>query len=333
YARAGAVGRAQVEDACWGVDGDGAPNAFEYWAHAACVVPVALWPWFAFRRRRYRQTRRWNMEAPPEILDGVRRRLAAEGPLTAAELGGAKRGGPWWDWSPVKVAVELLLDWGEVACVRRAGWRRVYDLSERAIPAHLIDHQPLDDRACVTHLVRTAGTCLGAATEADLAEYFRLRRDDVRAAVPDSGLVPVTVEGWPQPGWADPVALEQVDGRGRHRTTLLSPFDSLIWDRPRTARLFGFTHRIEAYTPAPKRQYGYYAMPVLAGGRLIGRVYPGRAGRTLVAKQVSLDRATEIAAVGTALVEAASWVGADSVAIGAVDPPALTAALRSAVSA
>lgn len=332
YSRAGPVGRAQVEQACWGTDRSGRPHAFEYWAHAACVLPVSLWPWFVFRRRRYRQSRRWNLEAPVDVLDMVRRRLAEDGPLTASELGGAKRGGPWWDWSPVKVAVELLLDWGEVACTRRVSWRRVYDLSERAIPADLLEHQPIDDAGCIQHLVAEAGARLGVATEADLADYFRLLRADVRAVLPDCGLIPVTVEGWQQPGWADPVAIEQVGRRDRHRTTLLSPFDSLVWDRARTARLFGFTHRIEAYAPAPKRVHGYYAMPVLAGGKLIGRVDPGRVGRTMVAKQVSLGRAADVPDMGTALLEAAAWVGASAVAVEVVDPPQLAHSLRAAVA-
>ena len=101
--------------------------------------------------------------------------------------------------------------------------------------------------------------------------------------------MPVTVEGWAKPAWADPAALE-TSPRGRHRTTLLSPFDSLIWERARTERIFGFTHRLEAYVPKPKRVHGYFAMPLLAGGRLLGRVDPAREGTTLVARQVSLDR-------------------------------------------
>ena len=333
YSRAGAIGRPRVEAACWGADGHGAPHAFEYWGHAACVIPITLWPWFAFRRRRLRHTRRWNLDAPERLLDDVRRRLASEGPLTATELGGAKRGGPWWDWSPVKMAVELLLDWGEVVCVRRQGWRRVYDLSERAVPTALYASEPPDDAACAAHLARTAVSHMGVATEADVADYFRMRRDDIRAALPQSGSVPVTVDGWAQPAWAAPEALEQVGSRGRHRTTLLSPFDSLIWDRPRTARLFGFTHRLEAYTPAPKRVHGYYVMPILAGGQLVGRVDPARAGDTLVARQVSFDRTADIEVVSDALVEAASWVGASSVALERVQPASYAPALAATVAA
>jgi uncharacterized protein len=170
---------------------------------------------------------------------------------------------------------------------------------------------------------------MGVATRGDVADYHRLRLDDVDAVLESAGLVPVTVAGWDEPAWADPQALE-TPVRGRHRTTLLSPFDSMIWDRKRTPRLFDFDHRIEAYVPAPKRVHGYYAMPLLAGGRLVGRVDPKRDGRTLHAKQVSLE-ARDVERMAAALREAAEWVGCDAVALGAVSPRAAKPALRAAL--
>ena len=168
--------------------------------------------------------------------------------------------------------------YGEVVCVERRGWKRVYDLAERAIPDDLL-HDELDDTECLRRLVRLAGQSLGVGTRADIADYHRLKGEQVDAVIADSGLVPVTVEGWGKPAWADPAALE-TPPRGRHRTTLLSPFDSLIWERARTERIFGFTHRLEAYVPKPKRVYGYFAMPVLAGGRLsAASTRPARATR------------------------------------------------------
>ena len=331
YARCGPVGRPAVEAACWGRDRGGEPRCFEYWAHAACILPVSEWPWFAFRRRHLRRRRRWSLDAPSEVITDVRRRLAVDGPLSASDLGGAKNKGPWWDWSPVKTAVELLLDWGEVACVTRQGWKRIYDLTERAIPGHLVAVEP-DDHACLVHLVEQAGRHLGVATLGELAEYFRLRRDQVDAVMPSTQLVPVEVGGWGQPAWADPVALAALGRRGQHRTTLLSPFDSLIWDRSRTLRLWGFTHRLEAYVPATKRTHGYYAMPVLAGGRIVGRVDPVRAGTTLVGRRVSLLGDRALPQVAEAMVEAATWVGASSVAVEVVDPPHLRAPLAAALA-
>src|SRR6266446_5868215 len=299
YARLGAVSRQQIEQAYWH---DSKPGAFEYWAHAACVLPIEQWPYFAFRCRALRARGvRWH-QVTPETCEKVLARLRAEGPLTATQLGGAKAGGPWWDWSDVKIAVEWLLDIGEVVCVRRSGWRRVYDLPERIVPADLLANEPTDGE-CVTHLAGVAARALGVVTRADLVDYHRLRNfatpREGRADLADygaegAGLVLVAIDG-PRPlaAWADPAALAEPP-RGRHRTTLLSPFDSLIWDRKRTQRMFGFDHSLEAYVPKAKRVHGYFAMPLLAGGRLVGRVDPGRNGQTLVARYVSLDGAAAI---------------------------------------
>jgi len=332
YARLGPVGRTAVEQALWpGPDGDGAPS-FEYWSHAACVLPVEEWPVFGFRRRAYSRRRdRWWREVDPRTCTEVRARLAAEGPLTATDLGGAKGGGPWWDWSKVKVAAEFMLAAGDVVCVQRRGWRRVYDLPERALPAAAWSDEP-DTTTCLVRLVGFAGAALGVATVADLADYHRLTREQVGGVIESSGLVPVDVEGWRERAWADPQALASTGRRGRHRTTLLSPFDSLIWDRRRTQRLFGFAHALEAYKPKAQRRHGYFVMPLLAGGRLVGRVDPKREGRTLVAQQVSLEAAAAVEPMAAALWETASWVGCDHVVLGRVTPEPLAAALADALT-
>ncbi|MFI9335811.1 winged helix-turn-helix domain-containing protein [Streptomyces althioticus] len=320
YARLGAVGRRAVEEAYW-KQGDQPAHTFEYWSHAACILPVEEWPHFAFRRRAYRARPHWNHELPDGVYDQVVKQLRTEGQLTATELGGAKRTSEWWDWSGTKVAVERALMYGEVVCVERRGWKRVYDLAERAVPAALLAEEPSDEE-CLRRLVGLAGRALGVGTRADIADYHRLKGEQVEAVIADSGLVPVTVEGWSKPAWADPEALA-TPPRGRHRTTLLSPFDSLIWERARTERIFGFTHRLEAYVPKPKRVHGYFAMPVLAGGRLVGRVDPAREGGTLVAKQVTLDGIKAVPQVAQALVEAAGWVGCTDVRVERVDAPEL----------
>ncbi|MEU1074937.1 MULTISPECIES: crosslink repair DNA glycosylase YcaQ family protein [unclassified Streptomyces] len=326
YARLGAVGRKTVDTAYWT-----GSHAFEYWSHAACILPVEEWPHFAFRRRAYRTRPQWHHDLPDAAYQQVIKQLRAEGPLTATDLGGAKNKGEWWDWSESKVAVERALMYGEVVCVERRGWKRVYDLAERAIPdVHL--HDELDDAECLRRLVALAGRSLGVGTRADIADYHRLKGEQVDAVIADSGLVPITVQGWDKAAWADPQALA-TEPRGRHRTTLLSPFDSLIWDRARTERIFGFTHRLEAYTPKPKRVYGYFAMPLLVGGRLLGRVDPAREGRTLVAKQVSLETPKAIAPMAQALLEAALWVGCDAVRIERADTPGLARELTAAIAA
>ncbi|TDC41073.1 winged helix-turn-helix domain-containing protein, partial [Actinomadura sp. KC345] len=336
YARLGPVGRTAIEAAYWGANGTAprkapAPGAFEYWAHAASLLPMADWPLFAFRRRAYlRRGWRWH-KVPEGVCDQIRERLKADGPLTTRELGGAKASADWWDWSDHKIGIEWLLDIGEVVCVERVGWRRVYDLAERAVPSGLLAQDP-DDDACLTALITRAGRALGVATRGDLADYYRVKQDQVDRVIGETGLVPVTVAGWPQRAWADPAALA-APPRGRHATTLLSPFDSLVWDRARASRVFGFDHRLEAYVPKAKRVHGYFAMPLLSGGRLLGRVDPAREGRTLIARQASLEpwatrtpsrTETSAAALATALWRAATWVGCDNVQIERSDlPPAL----------
>ncbi|WP_084962132.1 winged helix-turn-helix domain-containing protein [Thermoactinospora rubra] len=335
YARLGAVGRRAVERAYW----HDPARSFEYWCHAACILPIEHWPLYGFRRRGFRaRGLRWHT-VPPDV-DKLLERVRQSGPVTTSDVGGARNGGPWWDWSDSKIGLEWLLDIGELVCTRRVGWRRVYDLAERAVPAELLG-QDLPDEECIRRLAGVAGRSLGVATRGDLVDFLRVRNQ--HAAMLDeallsggSGLVPVTVAGWP-PGrkggpnaWADPALLAS-DVRGRHRTTLVSPFDSLIWHRGRTERVFGFTYTLELYVPKAKRVHGYFTMPVLAGGRLIGRVDPAREGSTLVARQVHLEPGVDgrkaVEAVREALWSAAAWVGCDSVRVERSDPPHLAAEL------
>ena len=347
YARLGAIPRQRIERAYWNPR---RAEAFEYWSHAACVLPIEEWPSYAFRRRAFlARGMRWH-EVPEKAGAEILGRLRAEGPLTATQLGGAKNGGPWWDWSETKIGVEWLLDTGKVICVRRTGWRRVYDLPERVLPPELLNDDP-SDAECVTRLAGVAARALGVVTLADLADYQRLRyggagqrKDGQAISAPEAaaaaGLVPVEIGAArgakPVPAWADPSALSALTGseqaRGRHRVTLLSPFDSLIWDRKRTLRMFGFEHSLEAYVPAAKRVHGYFTMPLLARGRLVGRVDPARSGRTLVARRLSLDTPAATEPMARALREAASWVGCDNVELGHVVPDHLEPRLRKALA-
>jgi hypothetical protein len=342
YARLGAIGREGIERAYWS---PGTPAAFEYWSHAACVLPLEEWPYYAFRRRALlARSHRWQ-DSHREVCARVVARIRAEGPLTATDLGGAKNGGPWWDWSDTKIAVERLLNIGEVICARRSGWRRVYDLPARVLPPGLLDAAP-GDAECIARLAAVAGRALGVLTAADLADYQRLQyagaelrhngqvltAQDAAAA---AGLVPVEIAaargGQAVRAWAHPDALAS-PVRGRHRTTLLSPFDSLIWDRKRTSRVFGFQHSLEAYVPAARRVHGYFAMPLLAGGRLQGRVDPARSGATLIARKLTVDRPGAAEPMARALTEAAAWVGCDSVRLEQVEPAGLRGRLDAALA-
>ncbi|MFN2452348.1 MAG: winged helix-turn-helix domain-containing protein [Candidatus Dormibacteria bacterium] len=325
-ARLGPVPRAAIEAGLWGEAG----ATFEYWAHAASVLPLEEWPVFAARRRRSVQ-RHASIDATARIAEReVLTRLRDLGPLDSAGLGGAGAGGEWWDWSPAKLAVERLLARGEVVCRTRRRWRRIYDLPERAIAACLLAVD-LDDAACYARLVGLAAERLGVATVNDLADYFRIPVAVVGPATQQAGLVQATVEGWPAPAWCDPHALEGLGGREPlGRSVLLSPFDSLVWDRRRTARVFGFSHRLEAYTPAARRVHGYFAMPLLHRGRLCGRVDPVRRGAALVARQVSVEPRA-LVGMARALLEAAAWVGAAEVVVeqvAGVDPHRLRDVLR-----
>jgi uncharacterized protein YcaQ len=341
YARLGPVGREKVERAYWH---PARPAAFEYWAHAACLLPLADWPYYAARRRGLAaRGQRWH-EVSQRACDEVLARLKSEGPLTATQLGGAKAGGPWWDWSEVKIAAEWLLDTGQAVCVRRIGWRRVYDLPERVIPDALFGKEPSDDE-CLAYLVALSVRALGVATHADIGEYQRLNWygpkpgtvENIDAAAVAAGLTPVIIAGGKRPlrGWADPQALAWLDagGRGTHRTTLLSPFDSLIWDRKRTLRMFGYQHVLEAYVPKEKRVHGYYTMPLLAGGQIVGRADPARDGKTLIARHVTLDKPAATVPMARALAEAASWVGCDTVYTERTSPTHLAQPLAAALKA
>ena len=336
YARLGPVGRDAIESAYWGHPA----RAFEGIAHAYCILPIELWPHLAAQRRL--SARRIHPRRPPDdrAMREVLAALKARGPLTATDLGGSRSKAPrpatvWWHWSTEKIALERLLAIGKVVCVERRAWRRVYDLAERAVPARLraIDW---DDPTCHAALVGLAADRLGVGTLNDLRGYFGwfgVGIPEARAAIERAKLVPVTVRGWEGEAWASRKALKALsDGtiRGAHRTTLISPFDSLIWDRPRTARVFGYEHKFEAYVPAPDRVHGYFVMAVLAGGKLVGRVDPGRSGATLVAKRVSGEPAAA-KHVARALLEAARWVGCDDVSVAEARPAPFKAALRAAL--
>ncbi|MGH9171020.1 MAG: winged helix-turn-helix domain-containing protein [Acidimicrobiales bacterium] len=346
YARLGAVKRAGIEKAYW----DGPPYAaFEYWSHAACILPIAEWPNFEWRRQAVKDRgRRWHwVEDAQKSIPEIVRRLEQEGPLTANDLGGAKKGGVWWDWSETKIAVEWLLDIGEVVCTRRRGFQRVYDLPERAVPAYLLAARPdRDEQRRV--ILRRAAAALGVSTAKDLSAYTGVKVADVPRLLQGSGLVPVEIQGWRKPAWAVQSLLDQAPAAPRRKPVLLSPFDSLIWERDRVERLFGFVYRLEAYTPKPKRIHGYCCLPVLAGGELIGRVDPGREANgkakeaTFVGKGVHVEPSVMAKPAGAraaclataqAMWEAASWVGAEAVRVDWVTPDEARPMILQAVAA
>jgi len=330
HARLDGTTRARIENGYWGPGS----STFEYWSHAACVLPLEDWPLYEAKRRAVaKKGRRWHaLDGASTQMDAVRDRLRVDGPLTARQLGGAKSGGEWFEWSDVKIAVEWLLDIGEVACRQRRGFERVYDLSERAVPAALRD-VCLDDDECATALVVSAARALGVATPADLAAYHGQRVTAVRKVLEAAALEVVSVEGWRELAYVAPGALGSATVAPRRTAVLLSPFDPLLWDRARTERLFSVRYRLEAYVPARDRVHGYFAMPVLAGDRLVALVDPSRDAGTLRARHVVALTEDAPRHVAAALARAARWVGCERVCVDRATPPHRHADLVAAVEA
>jgi uncharacterized protein YcaQ len=258
-----------------------AGELFEYWGHEASLIPVELHPLFRFKMERAKRGEGlWTGMArlqrdKPEYLALVLDEVKARGPLRAGNLrdGGPRKREPWWSWDDAKVALELLFVTGMVSARRLPNFEREYDLTERILPAHVLDRPTPTEAESRRELLALAARALGVATVGDLCDYFRLNIPKSRVAVAelveDARLVPVEVEGWKGPVYLDPAT--RVPRRINART-VLSPFDSLVWERARTERLFGFRYRIEIYTPPPKRQYGYYVLPFLLGDELVARV-------------------------------------------------------------
>jgi uncharacterized protein len=252
---------------------------FEYWGHEASLIPVGLQPLLRWRMERahddawggMRRVQEERPELVADVLDEVRER----GPIAASELEAEerpKRTGPWWDWSDVKRAIEFLFWSGQVTSARRRGFERLYDVPERVLPAEVIATPTPPVEEAQRGLVRVAARSMGVASERDLRDYFRLptaeAKERIAELVEAGELLPVTVEGWRNHAYLDPGARfpRRVDA-----CAVLGPFDSLIWERDRVERLFGFRYRIEIYVPAEKRVHGYYVLPFLLGERLVAR--------------------------------------------------------------
>ncbi|MGL5809113.1 MAG: winged helix-turn-helix domain-containing protein [Nocardioides sp.] len=249
----------------------------EYWAHVAAFMPVDLWPVMRHRMRRFGDRHRASLLAQPTLLRQVRDGLRDLGPVTARDLddGAPREKVNWgWNWSKTKDVLEYLFSSGEVAVAgRNSAFERLYDLPERVLPRAVLD-APVPAKADADiELIRRAARSHGIGTVRCLADYYRMRVDASRTAisalVEGGELLPVKVEGWTDTAylWAAAARPRRIEAR-----TLLSPFDPMVWERARTEALFDFHYRIEIYTPAAKRRYGYYVLPFLLGERLVARV-------------------------------------------------------------
>jgi uncharacterized protein YcaQ len=254
---------------------------FEYWGHEASYLPVALHPLLRWRMARAESLEEgWGgplrvFRERPEFVGSLLTRLHDEGPCGAGALREAPSGkGSWWGWDDVKRGLEYLFWSGRVTTARRTnGFERLYDVTERVIPAEVLALPTPSREDAQRELVRIAARAHGVATEKDLRDYFRLRPEEGRAAVAslaeEGALEPVTVEGWRDVAYLSPGAAIP---RWVRRSALLSPFDPLVWERARTSRLWDVDYRIEIYVPGPKRVYGYYCLLFLHDEAIRARV-------------------------------------------------------------
>jgi hypothetical protein len=316
----------------------GRKELFEYWAHAACFIPVDLYP--LLRWRMDSQVARWAaLDAERRrFIEAVYREVVERGPIAAGELSiGGKRNGPWWGWSDGKTALELLFAQGRLTVAARRNFERLYDVPERVLPRAVLERPAVAERDAKKALLVRAARAMGVGTAADVARYFHVDAWWDRASphgrrkptplgplfdelVEDGRLERVRVEGWTHPAYVAPGARvpRRVDARA-----IVSPFDPVLWERKWTKAVFDFDYQIEIYVPAPKRVYGYYVLPFLLGDRFAARVdlKADRAASTLVVHAAYAEAGRDVDAVACALAEelrsVAVWLSLESFAVGA----------------
>ena len=310
-------------------------SLFEYWGHEASLLPLALYPLMRWRMARaqqgqgiYSQMARFGREQQGTIRR-VLQTVEQQGALGAGSLSTrAERAGPWWDWSDEKHALEWLFAAGLVTVAGRRGFERLYDLPERVIPSDILQTSVTEAQAQRGLLLHSA-TALGVGTEKDLRDYFRLDPADSRSRlaelVEDGQLRVCQVQGWKQPAYClpDPKVPRNVPA-----SALLSPFDSLVWERSRTERLFDFRYRLEIYTPQDKRVYGYYVLPFLYNERIAARIdlRAERANGRLAVHAVHEEEPglddEGMQALAQNLLQMAGWLGLEQVQLNCQRPSA-----------
>lgn len=300
---------------------------FEYWGHEASLIRLDLQPSLRWRMARARSgvgiyggLVRFAQARSGFIAD-VMREVERRGPLTARDLAeGGKSSGGWWAWSEGKRALEWLFWAGLVTTHSRRGFERVYDVTERVLPAAAALPTPADDEG-QRNLLLAAARALGVATIGDLRAYWRIGPQDAAARVAElveaGSLIPARVDGWKQPAF---LPRELHPPRRPAASALVSPFDPLLWERDRAERLFGFRYRIEIYTPAHKREHGYYVLPFLVQDRIAARLdlKAERSGNRLIVKAAHLEpgaQAETPARLAAELREVADWLKLDGVEV------------------
>ena len=319
FSRLGDYPRALLETEAWGAR----PSLFEYWGHEASLMPLALQPLMRWRMAQARDGEGvWGGIARfgrdrRDYIDQVLAKIASDGPVTGGDFAEGPRGAPgWWDWSDGKRALEWLFWAGLITTKTRRGFERVYDLTERVLPPAITALPTPSEAEAHRALLRVAAQAMGVATEADLRDYFRMPLAQTRARLAElveaGDLAPVSVEGWGKQAYLHPGA--KIPRRVQAQA-LLSPFDNLIWSRERCERLFGVRVRLEIYTPAHKREHGYYVLPFLQGETITARVdlKADRAASALLVQAAHREPGAHEARTAEALAEAlqamARWLG------------------------
>ncbi|MPZ00683.1 MAG: winged helix-turn-helix domain-containing protein [Actinophytocola sp.] len=334
FARLGHYPMDLVDDAAWRPNARRPRLLVEYWAHAACLLPVADWPLLRHRmadyQRRYLERADSVANTAPHLADDVLAAVKDLGPIGAGalerELGlgeGPRRPGGWWNRSDVKRVCEWLFAAGELTTGTRQGFERRYDLPERVLPQDVLAAPEPARADAVRVLLERSAASLGIATEPDLRDYYRLAPTDSKRAVEElveaGTLEPVRVRGWRDTAYrhVGARAPRRIEGRA-----LLCPFDPLVWERDRTERLFDFHYRIEIYVPEPQRRYGYYVFPFLLDGELVARV-DLKADRTAGVLRVhgafaepDVDHGRVSVELAGELRLMAQWLGLSGVAVG-----------------
>ncbi|WP_372506487.1 winged helix-turn-helix domain-containing protein [Mycobacterium noviomagense] len=330
FSRLGPYDRDVLDRAAWDHSARSPRLLVEYWAHEAALMAVDDWPLMRWRMRQYRHGR-WGthiVKANPRLADDIVAAVAQLGPCTAGQIEAhlaaesPRAKGPWWNRSDTKWVAEALFAAGVLTTATRVGFARHYDLTERVLPPDVLARK-IDDDEAIRELTLRSASALGLGTEADIRDYFRLSAAQVKPAiaklVADGELERVDVDGWSAPAYLH--ARQPIPRRDRG-TALLCPFDPLVFFRPRVQRIFGFHYRIEIYTPAAQRRYGYYVWPFLLDGKLVGRVdlKADRAANTLhvVGAFAEPEHAPSkvAAALAGELTVMASWLGLGGVTVG-----------------
>lgn len=324
----------------------------ECWAHEACFVPAVDYPLHHAARplreghwamRRARRVMAKDADTMQRVLTHVR----AHGPVRSADFTRRRKAAAgWWDWKPEKNCLEAWFALGELMVARREGFQRVYDLAERVRAHHPAGREPSSPAQARQWMLARSVQALGIAKASWVGDYFRLpraRRQELDALCERGDLLRVAVHGWREPAYvhaAHAARLESV-AAGRMRathTTLLSPFDPVVWDRRRARELFDFEYVLECYLPAPRRRHGYFALPILHRGRLVGRLdaKAHRRDGVLEIRSIHLDPGVEpsdtlIQALARGITRFAHWHDTPAVKVQSGQPRALVRPLRAAL--